>query len=175
VSTGAVDAISRPCRSGEEVVAFLKEKLGPGLEESRVQQTAAGVKKTSFDTVWVRVKREALRQVVLALKEIQFPRLSVISAYDAGEEIVLIYHFGIQYGVRFSLIHVNIEVRLPKEDPKVDTIHDLIPGAVISEREKRELIGVEVDGLPPMENFFLPEDFPAGVHPWRKDESGIKH
>jgi membrane-bound hydrogenase subunit beta len=34
------------------------------------------------------------------------------------------------------------------------------------------MMGVEVVGIPDKRRLFLPEDFPEGVYPWRKDEKG---
>jgi membrane-bound hydrogenase subunit beta len=49
----------------------------------------------------------------------------------------------------------------------------MIPGALFSEREKQEFFGITVKDIPDGRRLFLPEDFPQGVYPWRKDETGI--
>jgi len=64
-------------------------------------------------------------------------------------------------------------VPVPKSDLTVPTISDIIPGAVFSEREKQEFLGVKVIGIPDNRRLFLPEDFPEGIYPWRKDETGV--
>jgi membrane-bound hydrogenase subunit beta len=48
-----------------------------------------------------------------------------------------------------------------------------MPGATFTEREKQEMLGIEVVGIPDPRRLFLPDDFPEGVYPWRKDEKGI--
>ena len=63
---------------------------------------------------------------------------------------------------------------VPKSDPVIDTISDLVPGALFSEREKQEMIGVKVKGIPDPRRLFLPDDVPEGVYPWRKDETAPK-
>ena len=35
------------------------------------------------------------------------------------------------------------------------------------------MLGIEVIDIPDGRRLFLPEDFPQGVFPWRKDETGI--
>lgn len=162
----------------EEVVNFLEEKLREKFKVNRVQRVAVGSKGLSYGVLWGNVPREALREAVKALKELAakekgFPHLAVISAVDKGEEIELIYHFELGKGSPRGVVPVNLSVFLPKEDPHVPSLYDLIPGALITEREKEEMMGVVVDGLPPLGSFFLPEDFPAGVYPWRKDEHGV--
>ena len=69
---------------------------------------------------------------------------------------------------------MNIAVELPKSKPEIETISDLIPGAVITEREKQEMLGVKVINIPDNRRLFLPEDFPEGVYPWRKNEKGME-
>ena len=49
---------------------------------------------------------------------------------------------------------------------------DLIPGAIFTERETQEMMGVEVVGIPDGRRLFIGEDVPEGVYPWRKDETG---
>ena len=69
-------------------------------------------------------------------------------------------------------ISINISVELPKTKPEIDTICDIIPGALITEREKQEMLGVTIKGIPDSRRVFLTDDFPEGVYPWRKDETG---
>ena len=67
---------------------------------------------------------------------------------------------------------MNISVELPKSKPEIETICDYIPGALITEREKQEFLGVKIIGIPDDRRLFLPDDFPKGVYPWRRDETG---
>ena len=102
----------------------------------------------------------------------QFPHLSVVSGNDLGETIELIYHFTLNSGERFKEVNLNISVELPRSKPEIETICDLIPGALVTEREKQEFLGVKIVGIPDSRRLFLPEDFPEGVYPWRRDETG---
>jgi len=102
----------------------------------------------------------------------EYPHLSVISSSDLGNSVELIYHFTIYYGHHLKALSVGLGVTLPKHDLKIPTITDLIPGAIFTERETQEMIGVEIVDIPDNRRLFLPEDFPEGVYPWRKDEKG---
>jgi membrane-bound hydrogenase subunit beta len=104
---------------------------------------------------------------------IRFPHLAVIAGNDLGTEIELLYIFSVFYGTKFGEYMVTIGITLPKSDLTVPTITDLIPGALISEREKQEFFGITVTGIPDDRRLFLPDEFPRGVYPWRKDETGI--
>ncbi|MGB9919753.1 MAG: NADH-quinone oxidoreductase subunit C [Moorellales bacterium] len=165
--------------SGKDVLAWLEARVGPVLEVTRIQSRSAGSKGYTYEVLWARVGRENLRPVVRALIEYEeqegrLPHLAVISAADLGESLELIYHFELGWGRPRQTVPLNLTVTVPKEDPRLPSLHDLIPGAFITEREKEEMIGVVMEGLPEMGNLFLPEDFPAGVYPWRKDEHGAQ-
>jgi membrane-bound hydrogenase subunit beta len=159
--------------SPEQVVERLRAACGERVLDVRLTEWAEGATRRVSRQIWIRLERQALRAAVRALMDIQFPHFAVISGVDVGEEVELLYHLYLFWGVRHSELLVTFTVGLPKSDPKVDTITDLIPGALISEREKQEMLGVEVVGIPDSRRMFLPNDFPEGVYPWRKDDTGI--
>jgi Ni,Fe-hydrogenase III component G len=69
---------------------------------------------------------------------------------------------------------VIISLDLPKANPVLPTITDLMEGTAFTEREKTEYLGITIEGLEPAEHpFFLPADFPKDVYPLRKDEKRI--
>ena len=147
------------------------EAPAEGAEEAPAPAPAPA---PEFRQVWVDVKREGLRPAVEKLIAIHFPHFVVIAAEDRGEEIVLPYVFRIYHGKRHAEVMVTVSVHLPKAEPTVPSICDLIPGVLISEREKQEMMGVVVEGIPDGRRMFLPDDFPEGVYPWRKDETAPK-
>ncbi len=55
------------------------------------------------------------------------------------------------------------------EDPVIPSITALIPGANWAEREVRDMIGVAPVGHPDLRRLVLPDDWPADVHPLRRD------
>ena len=128
----------------------------------------------AYRQVWVDIRAGALRPALERLIAIHYPHFIVIAAEDRGEEIVLPYFFRIYHGARHAEIVVVLSVHLPKAEPVVPSICDLVPGALISEREKQEMMGVTVEGIPDGRRMFLPDDFPEGVYPWRKDGTGPK-
>jgi Ni,Fe-hydrogenase III component G len=69
---------------------------------------------------------------------------------------------------------LNLRVHPPSlEDSAVPTLSGLIPAAGIYERELQEMFGVVVEGIPDPSRFLLPEDWPDGVFPLRKDFTGL--
>jgi len=157
----------------QELADRFVNKFGSLISNIRVKEWCEGVKKTPQKTVWITVPRETLNDVVAELIAIDYPHLGVIAAADNGDQIDLLYHLQVFFGGKHEEIEVVITVEVPKSDPHVPTISGLIPGAVYSEREKQDMIGIIVDGIPDARRIFLPDDFPEDVYPWRKDEKGI--
>ena len=56
---------------------------------------------------------------------------------------------------------------VPEGKPVAPTITDVIPGAVLYEREVHDLLGVEFEGHPDLSPLLLPDDWPREVHPLR--------
>ena len=156
----------------EEIVELFKEKFNDSITNSRIETKTAGLKKNSYSLIWLETELKDFKEAVKLLCTIQFPHFAIISGNDAGEEIKLTYHFSIYYGERSKEISLNLTTNLPKNNLKLPTITDLIPGAQTAEREIKEMLGVTIEGLPDLGNIFLPKDFPKDVYPLRKDETG---
>ncbi len=153
----------------DEIVKMIKDRFEC---EPAVQVREVGVKKIRNETIFVRIKREDFRRFIDFLFEIEkYPHFSIISSTDLGDEIELIYHFTVGYGKFNGEKVISVGVKLPKRDLKIETITDRIPGAMISEREIHEMVGVEFIGLKDTRHFFLPENWPEGKYPWRRDET----
>ncbi|HPH35517.1 MAG TPA: NADH-quinone oxidoreductase subunit C [Methanoregulaceae archaeon] len=157
----------------QEIIDSYRATFGDGLVDAKITERGEGTKKVRGYNIWLRFRRDLFRPAIQKLIEIRFPHLAVIAGNDLGSEIELLYIFSVFYGQKFGEYMVTIGVRLPKSDLTIPTITDLIPGALFSEREKQEFFGVTVTGIPDGRRLFLPEDFPQGVYPWRKDETGI--
>lgn len=157
----------------EEIVERFRNTLGEQVLEASVRERREGAKKAPAWNIWIRLRQEYLKPGIQVLIDISYPHLSVIAGTDLGEELELVYIFSLYYGRRHGEYMVALAIRLPKSDLRVPTISDLIPGAVFTEREKQEMLGIEVVGIPDPRRLFLPEEFPLGIYPWRKDEKGI--
>lgn len=159
--------------SPEKIVDSFKSALGSDFIDSKTYQKEVAVKKNIFTSIWIHIKREAFRKAVEHICELQeYPHLAIISPSDRGNDVELIYHFTIYYGHHLQELSLGLRVDVPKNDLKIPTITDIIPGALFTEREIQEMMGVEIIGIPDNRRLFLPDDFPEGVYPWRKDEMG---
>jgi Ni,Fe-hydrogenase III large subunit/Ni,Fe-hydrogenase III component G len=68
-----------------------------------------------------------------------------------------------------SHLYVVLECPVASENPEIDSITPLIPGAAWSEREIRDVVGVSTRGHPDPRRLLLPDDWPDGVYPLRRD------
>ena len=157
----------------KKLVEYFQKNLQDAIKESRIETKTAGITKKEFHNIWLEVDRKQFREAVKLLTQLHYPHIAIISGNDTGETIDLVYHFSLYYGQLFNEISVNIRVELEGKKPSIDSITDLIPGAQTTERETKEMLGVQFVGLPEMHNIFLPEDFPKNVHPFRKNEKGL--
>ena len=157
----------------EEIVKSLKDEFKTKIKSARIEKHTAGSKKNELIHIWINVDRSVFKNVVKHLKNFEeYPHLAVASGYDSDKNIVLIYHFAVYFGERFKGIWLNISVELPKSNPTIETITDIIPGALITEQEKQEMLGVKIKGIPKDKRVFVSDDFPKDTFPWRKDNKG---
>jgi Ni,Fe-hydrogenase III large subunit/Ni,Fe-hydrogenase III component G len=63
----------------------------------------------------------------------------------------------------------GILAEIPADHPRVDSISDVVPPANWAERELRDLVGIELTGHPYPKRLVLPDGWPEGIHPLRKD------
>jgi len=158
--------------NAEEILKSFKKEFEKKIIKGEIRKRAYGKKKIESEAIWMEVDRSAFRNVVEYLCKIHpYPHFAVASGSDIGDEIELVHHFTVNHGEKHKEILVNVSVKLPKSDPAIESICDLIPGALISEREKQEMLGVIVKNIPDSRRAFLPKDFPEGIYPWRRDKT----
>lgn len=157
----------------QQIAEAIHARIGDGFLSARCTEWAEGAKGLKSKQVWIQLTRESLVPALHRLVAIHYPHVSVIAFADTGAQVELVYVFHIYWGIPREEILVAFTVSLDKTDLKVPTITGIIPGALTSEREKQEMLGIEVVGIPDGRRLFLPEDFPQGVYPWRKDATGI--
>ncbi|MFA5364756.1 MAG: NADH-quinone oxidoreductase subunit C [Candidatus Bathyarchaeia archaeon] len=138
----------------EQTVELLKNNMGDSILEFNTPKPRRA---------YVLLKPETHREAVsLILKNIERSGLSTITGTDLGTEIELNYHM-------FCGGCVTLKTRLSREKPVTKTITDILPGANLYEREVFDLLGVVFDGHPNLERLMLPETWPQGDYPLRRD------
>lgn len=96
--------------------------------------------------------------------DLKFDLLCTITGLDVGENLEFIYHIANKDGVV-----INLKTNAPKTEPVIKTVTGIYNGAIFYERELEDLLGAKVDGLPEGRHYPLPENWPAGQYPLRKD------
>ena len=121
------------------------------------------------DEMTIYVTREAIRQAAALLKEdpaCPFNYLSDITCVDwhpSEPRFEVIYHL-------LSIPHkerVRLKVRLSGENPALDSLTSVWPGANYFEREVFDLFGVRFNGHPYLRRILMPETWEG--HRLRKD------
>ncbi len=115
------------------------------------------------------ISRARLRKVCEFLRdvpELNFNYLSDVTAvdlYPAEPRFEVVYHLrSLEPHARLRL-----KVRLSGDNPKIDSVVPVWPGANSFEREVFDLMGIQFEGHPFLRRILLPEDWEG--HPLRKD------
>ncbi|MCD6381272.1 MAG: NADH-quinone oxidoreductase subunit C [Candidatus Odinarchaeota archaeon] len=141
----------------ESILNRIEENFGDSLEEKSIQCERR---------IFIRIKRESLLDLLRFLKDNwDYVHLSTITALDKGkdEDFQLIYHLVVDNVV------LNVKVDVPKSEPKITTIKNVMRAAEFYEMEINDLFGITFLGNEKKERFILPDDWPEGVYPLRKD------
>ena len=79
--------------------------------------------------------------------------------------------FLVAHNFAFDKDHVlcSVLTQLPENDLKIDSITKMVPAASWAEREMRDLLGIEPVGHEYLKRLVLPDGWPEGHHPLRKD------
>jgi len=96
--------------------------------------------------------------------ELGFHKGKHIIGTDEGENIGLSYILSNDEDVLLVL-----RERVPKSAPHVRSQGELYPSLVLHEREMVDLFGVQVSGLPEGPRYPLPDCWPEGEYPLRKE------
>ena len=98
------------------------------------------------------------------VKKMNFSILAAITGLDEGATLGIIYHLA-----RIDGIVLNLSTSVPKEKPSLKTVTAYFPAADVYEREIVDLLGFQIEGLPPGDRYPLTDNWPAGQFPLRKD------
>lgn len=109
---------------------------------------------------------EDLIPVVVAMRVKRLGYLSAITCLDLGVEageLELLYHFFTGADL------ITLRVRVSRSEPVMPSLCEIVPSAEAFEREAREMFGVTFTGLRNPGRLYLPDEWPEGVYPLRKD------
>jgi membrane-bound hydrogenase subunit beta len=98
------------------------------------------------------------------VRQLKFCHLCTITGFDDGDKLSIMYHIA-----QDRNIIINIKTSVPKDNPKLKTVTSYFPSADAYEREVIDLLGFQIEGLPPGNRYPLTDDWPKGQYPLRKD------
>jgi NADH-quinone oxidoreductase subunit C len=87
----------------------------------------------------------------------------MVTAVDWGDEFELVYRMR----SRELQVGMFLKTRVPRENPRIESVTSLWPGAEWHEREVFDLFGIVFEGHPDLRRILLPDDWEG--HPLRKD------
>ncbi len=157
--------------------------------EALLRQYAVGAPSRTPGRVDVVVRREDLAAAVTTLADARWGYLAAITGLDhpwpkppaappRGDEasppaagpvedrLEALYHF--VNGAAVATLRVSV----PYHDTALPTVCRVIPSATLYERELQEMFGFVVEGTPDPGRLLLPDDWPDGVYPLRKEFGG---
>ena len=142
-----------------ELIRRLHQDFGPAIES--VSEPVPG-------KVRMAVAPGAVVSVAKSLYRDHGARFVITAGIDSRES-----GSGFEVDHIFSLdkdkIFFILRTSAAAEEPEVPAITPEVPAAAWAERELQDLLGVRAEGLPDSRRLILPDDWPEGVHPLRKD------
>jgi len=123
---------------------------------------------THPDTVRVEIEKQAVRAAADYLHNDLQARFLITAGTDRRDlrgDYAITHIFSLDE----SHLYVLLDMSIDPQDMRVDSITPIIPGAGWAEREARDLIGIHPEDHPDPRRLVLPDDWPDGVYPLRKD------
>jgi len=131
----------------------------------RFPELADAIRIARIRRIFVEVPDERFLDVFDYVREkIGFPILSLIIGLDQGEKFEVMYVLSSANGCV-----MNLKRHIPRETPIIQSVYDRVPNSEIYERELVDMFGITVTGLPDGARYPLPDDWPEGQYPLRKD------
>ncbi len=152
-------AMSEP-RIGQSYVTALREKMPHAVLEERWQTESQ---------VTVTVKLDALAE---AVRTLYYEHDGWLSTMAGNDERSLNGTYGLYYVLSMEgaeKSHVIVHVMVPEDSLEFPSVTPKVPAAVWYEREVRDMFGLRPVGLPDERRLVLPDDWPEGLYPLRKD------
>lgn len=131
----------------------------------RFAESILNVRRPSPARAYVEIRPAAVRAIAGHLFHDRGARFNTASGVDGRDRMEILYHFTLE---EINLL-VSLRVRLPKTNPEVESLTPLFEAANWVEREMHELLGIHFTGHPDLRRLLLPEEWPEGVYPLRRE------
>jgi len=136
----------------------------------RFQEKVLHMEEKVASKIYVTLDKAVLAEVARFLFQEMGFRYIVGAGTDRRSQYgdFLVTHF---FSLDQDKIYVVLHTSVSASDPQleVDSITPFIPPANFAERETYDLLGISFRGHPDPRRLVLPDDWPANLHPLRKD------
>jgi NADH-quinone oxidoreductase subunit C len=141
-----------------QIGKVLVEKFGDAILET----------KSDVSQGWVKVSPRRILEICTFLRddpEMRFDFLRAVAGVDYidDKELEVVYLL-FSYPKRHEF---KVKVRIPRDNPRIPSVHGVWPAADWHEREAYDLFGIEFEGHPDLRRIMLPDDWIG--YPLRKD------
>ena len=140
----------------EEVLYDLRKKFKDDIIE---------VFDKSPKRVYVEIKPDSIVQVASYIFKDLKARFNTASGVDLRYHMEILYHFLIE---DINLL-ISLRVKIQKPKLEITSLSLIFEGANWIEREMHEILGINFRGHPDLRRLLLPDDWPEGVYPLRRD------
>ncbi|MCI0707960.1 MAG: NADH-quinone oxidoreductase subunit C [Ignavibacteriae bacterium] len=141
----------------QEIHDNLRAKFGDAVVESKLDAQQP----------WIRIAADKTNAICTFLRDepaFQFDFMSCLSGVDYNDgNLGIVYHL-------YSMTHKHkavIRVNCPKDNARIQSVHDIWGTANWHEREAFDMYGIQFDGHPDLRRILCPDDYPG--FPLRKD------
>ena len=140
----------------EEILHELSERFPDAI--GRVVEKSA-------KRVYIDVIADAIVRIATYLFQDIGARFNIASGVDGRNHMEILYHFTVE---DINVV-MSLRVTLPKTQLEIDSLTSVFTAAYWIEREIHEMLGINFIGHPNLSRLLLPEEWPEGVYPLRKD------
>jgi NADH-quinone oxidoreductase subunit C len=128
---------------------------------------------THAGQVGVSLKKDMIRDICRYLRDEQSLRMDHLADLTAVDFSTYPGDTGMRFEVVYNLIslvfhhRIRLKVRVPEDDPRIDSVAAIWKTANWHERETYDLMGIKFDGHPDLRRILMPDDWEG--HPLRKE------
>lgn len=141
-----------------------REKILDDLQQ-RFKESILGVFDKSPKRVYIDIKPESIVAMATYIFKDLGARFNIASGVDVRHHMEILYHFTLE---DINLL-ISLRVKLEKTKLEIDSLAPVFKGANWIEREIHEILGINFKGHPDLRKLLLPDDWPQGVYPLRRD------
>ncbi len=141
----------------ETIVRQMQERFGLPAEAVKIQRARR---------VTIEVPQDRFDEIfAYTVRDLDFTNLCTMTGLDEGDRYAFIYHLA----AKDNRIVLNLKTFTPRDGAEIHSVTGFFPSAEMYEREVSDLLGVTVTGLQEGRRYPLPDNWPDGQHPLRKE------